>query len=252
MRYMRVLLALFVSANLLFAGCHGSRQSAAPVAEEYDRPGLNGADPAVGQKIVKEARKWLGTKYVYGGKTRKGTDCSGMVMVVYEQVTGIKLPRDSHSQQAFTEHIKRRDLTPGDLVFFASKAGGSRIGHVGIYIGQGQFIHASSSRGVIISKLDESYYARHFHSAGRVPGVKKGKAKEVKTEVTAPERTDFPIITKPADTLSISLDRLIEISAPDSIAIPSEICEPDSIALEPAAEICEPDTITASVISAFE
>lgn len=109
-------------------------------------PGLKGVDPAVGQKIVKEARKWLGTKYVYGGKTRKGTDCSGMVMVVYEQVTGIKLPRDSHSQQAFTEHIKRRDLTPGDLVFFASKAGGSRIGHVGIYIGQGQFIHASSSR----------------------------------------------------------------------------------------------------------
>ena len=72
MRYMRVLLALFVSANLLFAGCHGSRQSAAPVAEEYDRPGLKGVDPAVGQKIVKEARKWLGTKYVYGGKTRKG------------------------------------------------------------------------------------------------------------------------------------------------------------------------------------
>ncbi len=117
MRYMRVLLALFVSANLLFAGCHGSRQSAAPVAEEYDRPGLKGVDPAVGQKIVKEARKWLGTKYVYGGKTRKGTDCSGMVMVVYEQVTGIKLPRDSHSQQAFTEHIKPRPHAGRPRVF---------------------------------------------------------------------------------------------------------------------------------------
>lgn len=249
---MRILPVFMIALGLMASGCGGSRQSAAPVTEEYDRPGLKGVDPAVGQKIVKEARKWLGTKYAYGGKTRKGTDCSGMVMVVYEQVTGIKLPRDSRSQQAFTERIKRRDLTPGDLVFFASKAGGSRVGHVGIYIGKGQFIHASSSKGVIISKLDESYYARHFHSAGRVPGVKKGKAKVVKTEVTAPERTDFPVITKPADTLSISLDRLIEISAPDSIAVPAEIVEPDTIAAEPDEEIFEPDTITATVINAFE
>ena len=59
----------------------------------------------------------------------------------------------------------------GDLVFFATKKGGSRVGHVGIYIGDGEFIHSSSSRGVIVSNLSEPYYKSHFYSAGRVPGL---------------------------------------------------------------------------------
>lgn len=59
----------------------------------------------------------------------------------------------------------------GDLVFFATKKGGNRVGHVGIYMGDGEFIHSSSSRGVIVSNLSEPYYTSHFHSAGRVPGL---------------------------------------------------------------------------------
>ena len=169
---LRIMLLLSVALCLLATGCHSSRRQAAVKTVEYDRPGLKGVEPSTGHHLVDEARKWLGTRYRYGGDSRKGTDCSGMTMQVYKKITGIKLPRDSRSQQSFTKRIKRTDLTPGDLVFFASKAGGSRVGHVGIYIGGGEFIHASSSRGVIISSLDERYYTSHFHSAGRVPGIK--------------------------------------------------------------------------------
>lgn len=125
----------------------------------------------VAKRLEKEAREWLGTKYKYGGESRKGTDCSGMVMVVFETVTGIKLPRDSHSQQQYCKQIDKKDLAPGDLVFFITSNNGERVNHVGLYIGNGDFIHSSTSKGVIISNLNQDYYKRHFHSAGRVPGI---------------------------------------------------------------------------------
>lgn len=128
------------------------------------------------KSVVKEAHKWLGTPYAYGGKERKGTDCSGMVMRVFQDAAGIKLPRSSREQCDFCKKIKRKELAPADLVFFVSKAGGSRISHVGVYIGNGEFIHSSTSKGVIISSLDEKYYQRHYHAAGRVPGIGKGTA----------------------------------------------------------------------------
>lgn len=218
---LRFLLSLCVALCLIATGCHSSRREAAVKTVEYDRPDLKGVEPKTGHKLVEEARKWLGTRYRYGGDSRKGTDCSGMTMQVYQKVTGIKIPRDSRSQQSFTKRIKRTDLTPGDLVFFASKAGGSKVGHVGIYIGGGEFIHASSSRGVIISSLDERYYTRHFHSAGRVPGIKQGKASAPAIQIAAPERTEFPDVTKPSDTIAITLDRFIEISTPDTVVVDS-------------------------------
>ena len=112
----------------------------------------------------------IGPPYKYGGESRKGTDCSGLTMVVYRDVAGIKIPRNSGKQQEFCSRISRNALSPGDLVFFSSSRKGS-VSHVGIYAGSGKFIHASSSRGVILSSLDEDYYRRHFHSAGRVPGT---------------------------------------------------------------------------------
>lgn len=117
--------------------------------------------------VIKEARKWLGTKYQYGGESLKGTDCSGMVMKVFQKTTGMKLPRNSAEQQKFAKPIDKKQLRAGDLVFFASKAGGQRVSHVGIYIGRDEFIHASS-HGVVISSLKEVYYERHYHSSGRV------------------------------------------------------------------------------------
>lgn len=171
-----------LAAMFMAAGCRSHKQSAKkapPPPKEYIEVKFPAADiveekqehaSVKAKDIVEESRKWLGTKYRYGGESRKGTDCSGMVMKVFE-AKGIKLPRDSRSQQQWCRPIDKSSLLPADLVFFASKAGGSRVSHVGIFIGKGQFIHSSTSKGVIISRLDEDYYIRHFHSAGRVPEV---------------------------------------------------------------------------------
>lgn len=123
------------------------------------------------KRLIKEAKKWLGVKYEYGGSTKDGTDCSGFVMKVFLSVYDIKLPRTSRDQQAFCKRIKKSELKIGDLVFFATTKNKKRVSHVGIYIGDGEFIHASSSKGVVISKLSQGYYTRNYHSSGRVPGV---------------------------------------------------------------------------------
>ena len=84
--------------------------------------------------IMKEARKWMGTPYRYGGKSRAGTDCSGFVMSVFQEAAGIKLPRSSREQQVYCEGIDRRRLEPGDLVFFSTSRRSKAVSHVGIYI----------------------------------------------------------------------------------------------------------------------
>lgn len=118
--------------------------------------------------IEKEAKKWLGTKYKYGGTSRKGVDCSGFVMEVYRITFGIKLPRSSSAQSRFCKEIKKKNLKKGDLVFFSIN--GSAINHVGIYLEKNRFIHASRN-GVMISELDDKYYKKHYQTSGRVEQI---------------------------------------------------------------------------------
>lgn len=117
--------------------------------------------------VVAEAFSWIGTRYRYGGHSRSGTDCSGMVWEIYRNVMAIDLPRSSWEQQEFCHSINASSLTPGDLVFFTTQKNG-KVSHVGIYVGSGEMIHASQSKGVIKSSLDEAYYKQHYHSSGRV------------------------------------------------------------------------------------
>lgn len=124
-------------------------------------------------KLIKEAKSWLGTMYKYGGHSKEGTDCSGFVMQVFLKVYDIKLPRSSKAQHAYCTEIKQSKMQVGDLVFFATGKSKTTVSHVGIYIGNGEFIHASSSKGVVISKLEQNYYQRTFISAGRVAAVKR-------------------------------------------------------------------------------
>ena len=125
----------------------------------------------VASALVTEARSWLGTPYAYGGKSHDGTDCSGFVMEVYKAVTGIAIPRNSGAQSDYCEDLDRDELEIGDLVFFSSKKSGGNIAHVGMYIGDGTMIHASSSKGVIESSLNQNYYVDHYVGAGRVPAI---------------------------------------------------------------------------------
>lgn len=121
------------------------------------------ADTSIRQNIVAEARKHLGVPYVWGGSTPSGFDCSGFVQYVLKQY-GIKVPRTTEQQVLAGNYIAKKDIQPGDLVFLQNtyRAG---ISHVGIYIGNDQMIHASSSKGVTISSLSSSYYLEHYHSA---------------------------------------------------------------------------------------
>jgi lipoprotein Spr len=138
-------------------------------------------------ELVKEARKWIGTKYQYGGHTKSGTDCSGLVMELFLKVYDLKLPRSSAQQREYSIGIDQKELTPGDLVFFATGSDRARVSHVGLYVGNGKMIHASTSRGVIESGLNEAYYANHYHSSGRVLAGTKEKAKKQKPEPKRPE-----------------------------------------------------------------
>ena len=120
---------------------------------------------AMSLDLVGEARQWLGTPYRYGGTSYSGIDCSGFTMKVFAQF-GISLPHGASDQYALCTPVTTAERAPGDLVFFNTSGRG--IGHVGIYLGGGQFIHASTSRGVVISSLYESYYANTYLYAGRI------------------------------------------------------------------------------------
>jgi cell wall-associated NlpC family hydrolase len=120
-----------------------------------------------GNEVVTEAKKYLGVPYRNGGTTTNGLDCSGLVVTVYENF-GVALPRTSHDQSSFGAKVERSRLEPGDLVFFRT-SGTTRISHVGIYSGDGQFIHASTrSKRVKYDRLDNKYFKKRYATARRV------------------------------------------------------------------------------------
>ncbi|MFZ4617999.1 MAG: C40 family peptidase [Rectinemataceae bacterium] len=119
-------------------------------------------------KLVSNAERYLGKPYAYGGSNAAGFDCSGLVYRVYKDVLGVAVPRTTQTLHRYVEPIPVGKLQPGDLVFFDTT---SRLAHVGIYIGEGSFIHSASEgtkRGVIRSSLSEPYWKRSFADAGRL------------------------------------------------------------------------------------
>ncbi|MDR0394340.1 MAG: C40 family peptidase [Tannerella sp.] len=122
-------------------------------------------------KLYDVCSGWIGVGYRYGGNTKKGADCSGFVSAVYKQVYGIKLERNSAEMlRKNCASIRKNNLREGDLVFFKTTGSGNRNipTHVGIYLKNGRFVHASSSRGVVVNSLSEAYYIRTWITGGRV------------------------------------------------------------------------------------
>ena len=120
------------------------------------------------QQIIDYAATLLGCKYVYGGSSTSGFDCSGYTQYVFNHF-GVSLSRTSSNQYSDSVKIKKSELKIGDLVFFSQSAGSSKVGHVGIYVGDGQFIHAASpGKGVRYDSLDSEYYSSHYIGCGRV------------------------------------------------------------------------------------
>lgn len=123
-----------------------------------------------GQQIVNYAKKFMGVKYVWGGTTPKGFDCSGFVQYVYRHF-GVELERVAVDQATQGIKVKRNNLKPGDLVFFDTDGGHNYINHVGIYIGDGEFIEASSgylSHKIKITDMSGGFYSRAFVTARRL------------------------------------------------------------------------------------
>ena len=136
--------------------------------------GGRGLASPVGERIVQTANQFLGSRYVWGGQSPAGFDCTGFTWYVAKQA-GIKIPlHDLAGQKASGPSIDRSALEPGDLVFFQNTYQPG-LSHVGIALGGGRFIHAASeTQGVIVSRLDEPYWAQRFVGATRIGGQAGG------------------------------------------------------------------------------
>ncbi len=108
---------------------------------------------------------WIGTPYRFGGGSRKGIDCSAFTKELYSEVFNLDIRRNSRDIFSMVSPVKRDELKEGDLVFF--KIHSRRISHIGVYLGNNRFAHASS-KGVAISSLDDAYYSRYFYRGGRL------------------------------------------------------------------------------------
>ncbi|HEV2219464.1 MAG TPA: C40 family peptidase [Casimicrobiaceae bacterium] len=123
------------------------------------------------EDIAVYALSLVGVDYRYGGDTpERGLDCSGLIKYVFQQATGVTLPRTARELARIGAHVRRSELAPGDLVFFNTRR--SAFSHVGIYLGDGRFIHAPSRGGEVgVAQLSSSYWRERYDGARRLVGV---------------------------------------------------------------------------------
>lgn len=134
-------------------------------------------DTSSNLNLYKAIYEWLGTPYRFGGTSKSGIDCSSFTGKIYASAYKINLPRSSREMYNIVKQVPRAELKEGDLVFFRISRG--QVSHVGIYLGDDRFAHASSSRGVMVSNLNEDYYKKYYYSGGRlVPKVEEEKGGE--------------------------------------------------------------------------
>jgi probable lipoprotein NlpC len=165
---MRFQVGVFVGvALLLLSGCSSRTVPDAPrqtSSAKASRVDMNDRSQ-LKLRLYAQYREWKGTPYRLGGTTRRGADCSGFVMVTFRSKLGIDLPRTTATQVKTGTYVDRKALRTGDLVFFKT---GRNVRHVGIYLEDRRFLHASTNRGVIISSLKEPYWRNHYWQARRV------------------------------------------------------------------------------------
>ena len=154
---------LIISFCLWLAGCSSMEPAA------ISGNGLLNKVPAqdsqdIRQRLLSQYQQWKGVRYRLGGLSRQGIDCSGFVQRTFVEQLGIAVPRTTEQQSRIGTPVPRHALSSGDLVFFKT---GFKARHVGIYVGDGQFLHASSSNGVMLSGLEDYYWKDRFWQARR-------------------------------------------------------------------------------------
>ncbi|MBO4450990.1 MAG: C40 family peptidase [Bacteroidaceae bacterium] len=166
----------FLTLVCFLSSCHSSRSFYKNVdMRELARAGLAlgfDIEEHDNWQLMVESSKWLGVPYKYGGNTKSGVDCSGLTTAIYKTVYNKQLHRRSADQYIEDcRNVSRTGLSSGDLVFFvtsgSSKTPGN-INHVGIYLKGNKFIHASSSRGVVVDDLNSTYFVQHWVAGGHV------------------------------------------------------------------------------------
>ena len=162
---MNPLIAFCFVLMLLFglSGC-SSTPAQRPVILNPEKANLVDSQ-AVRAKLLQQYKDWQGAQHRLGGLTKQGIDCSGLVYVIYRETLGIALPRTTEQQAVVGVATRRNDLRAGDLVFFKT---GFKARHVGIYIENGEFLHVSTKKGVMISKLSDDYWLKRYWQARRV------------------------------------------------------------------------------------
>ncbi|MFT3756308.1 MAG: C40 family peptidase [Pseudoxanthomonas sp.] len=166
----RIPVAVALAAALALSACGGNKQAVrkSPPAPGKHWPQATPENPQAANAVLMRALGLVGTPYRYGGNTpESGFDCSGLVTYVYRDMLDLRLPRTSRElAQAQGPKIAPARLVTGDLVFFGSKG---NVSHVGIYVGEGRFVHAPSSGGTVrLDHLDGPYWRDHYSGAKRV------------------------------------------------------------------------------------
>ncbi|WP_232226073.1 C40 family peptidase [Salinisphaera hydrothermalis] len=172
---------IIMAVTLVASGCasqglqrgHTDLSRAGGSVKQRDGRGTDDSDPGMLSSATARLEaalhqvyeRWAGTPYRYGGQSRNGVDCSSFVRQTVDTVESYELPRTTVEQAQVGMSIPRQDLEAGDLVFFKT---GALSHHVGIYLGRGRFMHASSSQGVTISRLDNIYWRHHYWQARRI------------------------------------------------------------------------------------
>ncbi|MVW80563.1 C40 family peptidase [Bordetella sp. 02P26C-1] len=173
-RTARSLFTAFFSAPLLALGLSCSLPAHATIMAEAipSVQGLRMVDaltvPSLPEMVVQAGLEAIGTPYVWGGEDPDaGFDCSGLTQFVYREIVGVELPRTAREQRRKGTGVSKKELKPGDLVFFSTTRRRG-VSHVGIYIGQNQFVHAPTRGSTVrIDSLDNKYWSRHYVAARR-------------------------------------------------------------------------------------
>jgi cell wall-associated NlpC family hydrolase len=162
MRYLSLFLVLF----LCFTSCKSSKLNSKKNSAKVEKKKTTTVD-----RVIDNALSFQGTKYKYGGTTKKGMDCSGLIYVAFKN-EDIMLPRVSRVMATKGKRVKQGDVKKGDLIFFKTKKKSGSINHVGLvvstYENNIEFIHSTTSKGVITSSLSESYWKNAYREIRRV------------------------------------------------------------------------------------
>lgn len=179
--YKFFLRVVFITALLYLSSCRHHKKN---VIKDFDKvsdnrnnsnankintvAGLLGVDEkeVKKKKIYQFVTEWYGVPYKYGGCDKKGTDCSCFACNLYQTVYDIKLPRTAREISEKCDKVKEHNVREGDLIFF--KINSSQVSHVGVYLTNNKFVHASTSKGVIINDINDAFYKKCLSGYGRV------------------------------------------------------------------------------------